>query len=377
MWVLVAFGGVVLNGREVLMRWSPGCNCCGGTPACRVDADDFSGALGAFTQVSGVWTIISNELTTSSASGILRHDTAHPDAEAEFWVYVKVKAGASGDKQRILVAYTDSTHYVAGEVTIAGSSSKLKIYENSGSGEVLMAEADATGGAGTWHELWVCYTGMYDSGGPAYVTTINFIDWDAGRQFYTVSARTTESGLHVGLGTGDTVGGTVYFDDFDYQKHQSETNPDCLNCRPECNHCLDGNAPPVLKLVISGLADDTCGDCAAYNGTYYVPFKESLASGSCIWELSGQSSPSSCHTTYTLTVELWRSSGGMGGAVYGFTATLYGVPGLGLYGVGRWSTTQNPRFDCSSLSNEPLYYDFWYSWACDLTWSSCLMSAVV
>jgi hypothetical protein len=48
-------------------------------------------------------------------------------------------------------------------------------------------------------------------------------------------------------------------------------NAGCLCCDEgpdDCSDCTAGTTPTTWTVVIADIADDTCGDCTDYNGTY-------------------------------------------------------------------------------------------------------------
>lgn len=38
----------------------------------------------------------------------------------------------------------------------------------------------------------------------------------------------------------------------------------------ECNSCSENKAPATFKLVVSGIANNNCGNCASLNGAYFL-----------------------------------------------------------------------------------------------------------
>lgn len=49
---------------------------------------------------------------------------------------------------------------------------------------------------------------------------------------------------------------------------------DCGCCHPcECEACLRCEFPPQLQVDVSGVADGTCSDCEAFNGTWIVDYQ--------------------------------------------------------------------------------------------------------
>ncbi len=56
--------------------------------------------------------------------------------------------------------------------------------------------------------------------------------------------------------------------------------PDCCPCECSCTNCANDSAPCCWKIVISDMAEGTCGSCASLDGTYYV---YQSGDDNCLW----------------------------------------------------------------------------------------------
>jgi hypothetical protein len=119
----------------------------------------------------------------------------------------------------------------------------------------------------------------------------------------------------------------------------------CPTCQP-CTSCVDSLYPAYVDVEISGVADDSCTDCEALDGTYSVPVV--CIFGSCCSSSGNFGSLTSCGITVLITVAF---SGGPNDIVVEislFQGILSQVIDFTLVGTG----TQ----DCSRWSGEVLSF---------------------
>lgn len=210
-------------------------NCCPCGDPCRLAADDFDRAdLGDnWDQRAGSWTITSDKLTTSDASGSIIYQAAEASTPS-MSVTAEVELNTDGDQVRGIVAWTDDDDYLYGELTrkncgsCSGDCTTLGLYERSG-GTTTEIRAPIELGIIDWSgsvKFTVCYyADQYPASGVGVLTATA-----AGKTVYKYDV--TASGTYGGLGTGTNSGGAT-FDDFTLDNSQ-EYNPSCPECYTKC-----------------------------------------------------------------------------------------------------------------------------------------------
>jgi hypothetical protein len=274
----------------------PNCN----TP-CLIEGDSFTRSdstdLGCkWTEVSGLWQIVSNELRmTSGGPGIAMCRVFHPQIKTHHYVSCLVYID-SGLQPRLLVnSNADGSECHWCQLELFGTTLRLTIGKNGSSIEV----AEAPSGAG-FHQVTLCYDG---SSVTATSTTVTFPDTPILKP--TAISQVVDDGIYAGV-SGRSSGGER-FDNFSFQKHQSFTDPEdraCPNC-PEgsdCDSeaCDNDNIPPGefgLDLGTWGLGIATacndftgnefeCSPCTNVGGMYIVtaaPNPVAIRTG-CYWK---------------------------------------------------------------------------------------------
>jgi hypothetical protein len=268
-----------------MMAWKknqPGCPCCETT--CQFFSDDFAvdDLATNYTSVSGSWAISSGNLHTASSSAVLTGSTANPNSNANTKVSVTVNIATSGDIARIILNYQNSSNYWFAELK-AGTGAYLRIYQRSGGSNTQKATVSITlanGGV-------LCASIL---NGTQIVTSI--LDDVNAKQSLVADGTFTQTGY--GLGTG-TLSGSVTFDSLSV----GITSSDCPACEG-CTFCDVGSDPTEFELVISGVTNQLCSSCSAYNATYILQFIRGdggdLNAGFanyCLWEVAPSSDPCS------------------------------------------------------------------------------------
>ena len=120
-------------------------------------------------------------------------------------------------------------------------------------------------------------------------------------------------------------------------------DPGC-NCSP-CGCCSSGT-PTELQVVLTGITNGSCSDCATLNGTYILA--STLASDvNCLWQYNLPSAI--CGFNYVF-VQLRNIGGGtpyrIDVAIAGSSLTRY------IY----WWDTQTDKFDCGNFSDLSVTY---------------------
>lgn len=229
-----------------------GCTCCGETPdACVLLSDDFDRAddtdIGAnWTEVSGSWSISSNEL--ASLSGLVISTVTHTNQNVSLSVVVR---GATGAKFRLIFGYVDTNNYWFIEVEIGGN---LSLVERASGSNTTHDSASSGTSAATDYTLSGCMSGLY------FVGNCNTAH---------VEEATTATSGSFGLGIGATGLGTPKFDDFLARKVESGCDY-CL-VEDDCTGLCDPfTVPGAFEVTIAGLTNDGCSDCTSLNGTYVL-----------------------------------------------------------------------------------------------------------
>ncbi len=247
---------------------NPGCNAAGGCgcKTCTIAADDFNradntdidtGSSAGWTEVSGSWAIVSNELQCTSA-GIAICNTPHPDSAPQSFVTATARRTANGTAS-IILAYVDSTHYYEVRYTI-GSGAKIQILRADGGAPEEIKSLAVTINTGTAHPIAACV----DASG--FITAY----------FSGIPRLTAYQGAPAGVQVGFAAGsGTTEFDSFT----MSKSGPGCSVCEPvaDCSSLCDTDSGPFLLLVeISGVTtgNGQCATCVSHhNGMFIVPFE--------------------------------------------------------------------------------------------------------
>ncbi len=225
---------------------NPGCTCC--DTDCVTFQDAFDRAddtdLGSdWTEVSGDWEIVSNALTTASTSAMAICTTTISGDQA---VWITFTVDTLGDKFRIIMSYVDSSNYIALEVEAGDHQDAIRVFVNNGSGEAQQGETQYgyyTGqAAASENDIFCCLD-----------KTANTIRWGGAADpasigspgYGMVALGTYPDGSGAGLGTGDTVAGTIqlgvphvflgwpeYFPGFNFGRLQDEYSREkgCIRC---------------------------------------------------------------------------------------------------------------------------------------------------
>lgn len=238
--------------------------CC-----CKIFSDDFNdNSLHAdWTSVAGTWTESSGVLSTSSTSAIITRDTGLATSAMETTVLVR---GATDDRLRLIVAFTDADNYWFAQVII-GTSKTLTLVKRSGGSDTTLVSAATTLAADTWYTLRVCVNAL--GAMSAHISSFVLNGNSQGPEGLGV----------VGLGTGTTASASTQFDNFTVKK-VSDT---CQKCAGSCvAHCA-ASPPPAWDVYLpSSLANDECDKCADWAAApirVYWCSGTSSTVGRCLW----------------------------------------------------------------------------------------------
>lgn len=243
----------------------PTCEPCPAiAQGCEICSDDFQRSNGTdittgsdcgWSEAAGSWSISSNALITTSSDAIALSSTSHPLGTANMRVRAVVYMPTSGDIARILIAYTDSTHYWYAEYKV-GASGYIRIYQVNGGSPVQKRTLSVATTASSFYTLCVSITN-------ANLLVVGLYNFSSVLQG-TLAHQGSFSGSQFGLGTG-TITGTATFDNFEASTtNDSDPCPACSVAR--CTECdSDVTASAQMKIVYP--ADAPWG-----SGTYYLDF---------------------------------------------------------------------------------------------------------
>lgn len=211
--------------------------CCNSPPVGKPSpcpsytTDNFNRAsLGAgWTTVAGSFSIVSNELSTGTGSGVLINATA--GSTSAHVVEVKVKGSTSGDQARIIVAYQDSSNYLYAQLEF-GTCGSLKLFKVVGGTHTQIGPTRQLDGwtTGVYHDVRVCYLPQDSPVDGILAVMINKLG-TGDRYETTESEAVNVTGTSAGVGTG-TVTGTIVWDDWVHQTHQVD-DALCFDCDPQ------------------------------------------------------------------------------------------------------------------------------------------------
>ena len=182
----------------------PGCGCCeSGEVDCTEDGDDFnrpdaSSPGPKWTEVSGVWPIVGNVLTTSSTNAVATFQHVNSSGDDNFRASVRVK-GAAGDRLR-LIYRQDGSNYVAAELVIGQSDDGLLNLIAAAGSEDVIATRFVNTMPDTWYTLHLCVTDF-----DADMVFAAHIDDESDLADVHDSSSWTDPGWGVGTGTQPSI----------------------------------------------------------------------------------------------------------------------------------------------------------------------------
>lgn len=263
----------------------PDCN----TP-CLIAEDDFNRAdstdLGCkWEEISGVWQIVSQELTlVSGGPGIALCRVHHPQDKTHHYVTVDAYAASGKRPQVLLNATGDASSYHWAELSLSGSTLTLAI----GKDGTTLDSAASTLAAEGFVEVIACYDG-------------HKLTATANGSIVVADSDEVVDGTYAGLAGGSS--GGERFETFEFWKHLSFTDPvdrACPNCvEPPvtCSDCCPTQQLPYELVVDIGTwtltPDDTCSGvtpaflCAGRGGEYVADnLGVGVVPSYCVWEFA-------------------------------------------------------------------------------------------
>lgn len=308
-----------------LKKQNPSCDCC----CIKIFEDTFDRAnnasLGAdWTEVAGDAEILSNAVRVNSANTLVVCNTTDGAVVGES-IHVEFTITSSlttGDEFIVFLGYLDSNNYHYAKLT----------YNDGASGDFLSDFSMGKYVAGVHtllrtHDrfpvgspLMICYTssGILVAGGGDVLGGLT------SNGYRMCVWGETLAGNQFGFGTG-ALASTAGYNNFIAYRTTTTLMPappppnTCRNCMV-CSQCLTGHVAEEVTVVVSGMVNGTCLDCASFNGTYVLPHlgRAFLNTASCTWtyELAAPM----CVASAPITEKYWArfTYNTAGNAVFGF-----------------------------------------------------------
>jgi len=245
-------------------------SCCA---TCTIFTDDFAtDRTGTDYSIrSGSWSVSGGLLSCTSASGLLRCETAVTAGLNGVYAFANCTCQTTSDIARLIIAYVDDNNYWFAEVQPGASNGTLKLFQRSGGTNTQQGSTETINGFQATEQvsLSLCY-----AAGVVRAYALASGPQNAGVH---VSATITIASTKCGLGTGSG-SSSVSFDDFTFSKHDID-DPACPYCNLPCNPCND-TFPTELEVTLptnlfTGTADEffdcvTDDCCTALNGQTFV-----------------------------------------------------------------------------------------------------------
>ena len=217
---------------------NPGCGCC--EQDCIDFTDDFDRAddtdLGSdWDERAGNWEISSEQLTVSTADALVICDTCTVSGDQTLWSYYEMDT--TGDKIRFILSYVDDDNYVAVEIESGDPCDTVRCIVRDTAVETQYGDDQFTYGSNnpqsgvTRQAFAICLD-----------KTTRVLKWQHDTTLGTLVARdrngsgqfTLPSGFpdgsKSGLGTGDTLTGTISFTDASSDSGNSLGDSTSFNC---------------------------------------------------------------------------------------------------------------------------------------------------
>jgi hypothetical protein len=202
---------------------------CGGCCGCTIGEDAFGSAdalSDSWTGDTGSFTKAAGEVTTTTASKMIRHTGENFAVGYEFTVRVRLKGSNAADKVRLIGMYYDASNYLFIEIATAATAT-MKLYQRyAGTDTQLGSTRTLTGKTtGDWISVKLC---MYNDTAYAEAVAVGATLVTSGA---IVTGAPQNRGGFAGLAT-DSMSGTATFDDFLHEKNRN-TDATC----PQCDAC--------------------------------------------------------------------------------------------------------------------------------------------
>jgi hypothetical protein len=229
--------------------------------------DDCRIEITGWEQVTGDWTPTLGGWITEDSDALLVATNEHPAEKSRHVVIASLLGLHDGDVLRLVVAYRDSDNYLFGEVEFDSAGGYVRLFRvaNGSMSQISQTLEVADLPSGFGRRFQVCYDGS--------VLIARISTSDAIKSLHTA---VTFSGTRVGIATGG-IHQTAAFTSIRWYDHYSDGGyyEEPNNC-PRCEHPLvceycSGPVPMYYAVTISGIEDQGCDNCEAFDGTYILP----------------------------------------------------------------------------------------------------------
>lgn len=214
----------------------PNCGCA----QCSIATDNFnrsdSTSLGSsWTEVLTDAEISSNALLLTNARALVVHTTNHPDAVAgvggnsRISVVVTPNTGGGDIESRVIVAYEDSDNYLFAAYFEGDTECPwFRLGKRDGGSESWLTEERPLDTLSTSRTMYVCW----EHGTLLSAHIGNGAGWPD-KVYLEAEVTNGPEGDQVGL-EFSAGAGSVKFDDFDWQRHKSDSQTTCPECLAPC-----------------------------------------------------------------------------------------------------------------------------------------------
>jgi hypothetical protein len=228
--------------------------CCGN---CTIYKTDFStNVIADFSQRAGSWSISGGVLTTSSASALLRCETALPSTVTGGYASVAMNMGSTATAGRLCIAISSDSDYWYAELQPGATNGTLKLFQKASGIATQRGVTQTVPGLAANVQVVVC---LSIGGGEVHAKAITASGSAQVGHAYSASIASTKAGVGTGVN-----GAGVTFDDFDFEKHVAD-DATCLNCTMGSGGsacCCDLTLPDTLFLTITAPGTNCCHTCA-------------------------------------------------------------------------------------------------------------------
>jgi hypothetical protein len=235
-------------------------SCC--CPTCTIYSDDFTtDRTGTDYSVrSGSWAVSGGKITCTSASALIRAETAAGGGATACYISADVTPASTSDIGGVAGAIVDDNTLWKAVVQPGAANGTLKLYQRSG-GVDTQRGSTATLTGYTSGMKTVCLSFAYGQVTVSVGSTA--ISYTA-----SVTVASTKAGLVTGAGSS-----SVAFDNLAFNKHRKDDST-CSECTMSCSQCQNSAATETVQIDVSGFTGDCTGlggvNCNDFNGSFIL-----------------------------------------------------------------------------------------------------------